>query len=123
MDARDIIEAFDLAAAPSDTSRAKLLAAIVRYAKEKSDTDLQAAAQDAMPSANPFSPPDVWRSQYESGFEDFADEDCGVYLDDMRRYGTEYWQGMNDEERQNRLENPALGRSDGEKDATALNAA
>lgn len=123
MNATELIAALDIPGAPSDTVRAKLLVALDRYGQEVGNGELMAAARAAMPTAHPFVPPGEWREFYDEGFTSFADEDQGVYLDDMRRYGTEYWQGMQDTERQDRLAKPFLGKQDGEKDAQALNEA
>lgn len=123
MNAKDLIAALGIENAPSDTVRAKVLLALDRYAVEVGNGELMEAARAAMPKADPFAPPGEWREFYDEGFQSVADEECGVYLDDMRRYGTEYWREFSDSERQDRLQQPSLGRSDGMKDAQALNEA
>lgn len=119
----DRINALGIQSAKSDTAKARVLAAIRAFAESIDDHDLASEARSLMPAADPFQPPLAWRDNYYETFAVTADEECNVDIDDMPRYCVEYWQGMTDVERQARLENPALGRRDGTKDADALNEA
>lgn len=109
--------------AKSDGSKALLLAAIIDFANHNNLPDLAAEARALMPEAHPFRPPATWREQYDAGFTEVANEDRGVYRDDMPRYGTEFWQALTDQQRQERVENPSLGLADGRADAASLNGA
>jgi hypothetical protein len=119
----DRINALGIQSTKSDTAKARVLAAIRAFAESVGDDDLAGEARALMPSADPFQPPLAWRDNYYETFPLTADEECNVSVYDMPRYCVEYWQGMSDAERQARLENPALGRRDGTKDAEALNEA
>lgn len=109
--------------AKSDSERAQVLSMLSWFANKVDDPALAAAAQSLMPAADPFRPPKEWREHYDTGFTAFADEDRGTYLDDMRRYGTEYWQEFTDAQRLERLSDPSLGEQDGQTDADNLNGA
>lgn len=110
--------------APSDTCKAKILNALIRFGLAINDAALIDAAKARLPAANPFEPPVEWKSFYDLAFRQHADEDCGVYPDDDGdRYCREYWQYLTDTERAERLQQPSLGKEDGKKDAEALNAA
>lgn len=115
------IHALGFALAKSDAAKAMLLSAIIDFGRNNDIPGLVDEAQALMPPAHPFKAPEAWREQYDSGFTEVADEERGVYRDDMRRYGTEYWQALTDLQRQERLEKPALGYTDGREDAGNLN--
>lgn len=120
----DRLLALGLDRAKCDADRAIVLGAIRRFAESIADASLIAEVQALMPAAHPFVPPEAWTQKYAAGFQAYADEDCGTYVDDMERYCTEYWQGhLTDIERQARLENPSMGLEDGRIDAVSLNAA
>jgi hypothetical protein len=119
----DIIAALKLDEAGSDTTRASVLTALLRYAQETKQPDLAQAAKAAMPAAHPWHPPAEWREYYLSAFRMNADDECGVDPDEGSRYCGEYWRDLTDEERAARLADPLMGSGDGEKDADALNEA
>lgn len=119
----DRINALGIQFAKSDTAKARVLASIRSFAESIGDDALAAEARALMPAADPFSPPVAWRDNYYESFSVTADEECNVDIDDMPRYCIEYWRSMTDAERNARLENPAMGRGDGIKDAEALNEA
>lgn len=121
--AQAFIQALRLDAAPSDTDRAQLLEALKAYADAAGMPALKEAAHAALPAAHPFRPPKQWKLHYLAEFEQIADPDCGVDPDEGKRYCREYWQSLTDEQRQERLADPQLGREDGQKDADALNEA
>ncbi|CAE6823263.1 hypothetical protein R70006_06309 [Paraburkholderia domus] len=107
--------------ATSDADRAILLAAICRFARSVGDAELEAEADALMPEASPFEPPETWLDRYTASFESYADEDRGTYSEDVGRYAVEYWQALSDAERAARLQQPAMGCADGQRDAEGLN--
>jgi hypothetical protein len=119
-----VLEGLQLERCKSDTVRARVLGALIEFAGEVEDADLAAEARAMMPKANPFVPTKPWRDNYLTGLRSVADEDCGVYPDDDgERYAFEYWQGLTDAERNERLQFPEMGEQDGKKDGDNLNAA
>jgi hypothetical protein len=123
IDATALILALRLDDAPSDAARAEVLGALVDYARMRQDAPLAAALQAQLPAAHPRHPPEAWADSYAAGFEMEADEDRGVYMDEMSRYRHEYWGLLADEQRRERLAFPQLGHEDGRKDAEGLNEA
>lgn len=119
----DRINALGIARARTDADKALVLTAICAFADSIGDSQLAEEAKSMMPCADPFSPPHTWRQEYDKGFQAVAREECGVYLDDMHRYGTEFWQSMSDDQRRQRLGSPHIGDADGRRDANALNEA
>ncbi len=113
--------ALGLERAKSDADRARVLGAIRRFAESVGDDELVAEVQSLMPAANPFMPPETWRTKYKEGFAVEADEECGTYVEEADRYAVEYWQMLSDAQRQARLEAPSSGYDDGRKDAEGLN--
>jgi hypothetical protein len=107
--------------AKSDSERAQVLSMLAWFSNKVDDPELAAAALALMPAADPFRPSQEWRARYNDAFSSFADEDRGTYLDDMPRYGVEYWQALTDAQRLERLSDPSIGSQDGEKDAENLN--
>lgn len=120
---QNIIAGLELGKAPTDTVRASVLDALVSYAKATGLPELGKAAREARPAAHPFRPPKEWRERYLAAFAESADPDCGVDPDEGPRYCVEYWQGLTDSQRRQRLAEPWLGEDDGQKDADDLNAA
>lgn len=116
-----IIEALDLPRAPSDTTRAMVLHALIEYGQAIQNPALAEAAKAAMPKAHPFRPPKAWKDQYLDAFRCTADEECGVDPYEGPRYCAEYWSSLTDADRAARLADPSLGFQDGLKDATDLN--
>ena len=115
------IFALGLNNARNDADRARLLGAIVRFAKATEDSALIEEAEALMPKAHPFKPPQEWLQHYYDAFEAEADEQTGTYIDDKERYAIEFWAELSDEERNSRLQSPQLGQSDGQKDVRKLN--
>lgn len=107
--------------ARNDADRARLLSAIVRFAKSTGDSALIEEAEALMPKAHPFKPPQEWLQHYYDAFEAEADEATGTYIEDKERYAIEYWTDLSDEERNKRLQIPKIGLDDGQKDARKLN--
>ncbi|MEG1349774.1 MAG: hypothetical protein RSD49_17200 [Hafnia sp.] len=116
------ILALGIEQAKTDADKAMLLSSIIRFARAIGDDTLVEAANGLMPQAHPFKPPLAWKAAYCGAFENEADESTGTYVDDMDRYCADYWCGLTDAQRQERLQRPALGESDGAKDAATLNA-
>lgn len=121
--AQMVIAALDLTAAPSDTERARVLEALLRYAEATGNAALVTAARQALPAAHPFRPPAAWRERYLDAFRATADPDCGVDPDaDCERCCGEYWRDiLTDAQRAERLARPELGSTDGTRDAQQLN--
>ncbi len=122
-DARALIAALHLERAPSDTARALVLDALIAYSQAVGLSDLHDAAKAARPHADPFHPPDAWREAYIGVFRRVADPEWGVYPEEADRYCFEYWSGLDDAQRHERLGAPGLGEEDGRKDAEELNRA
>lgn len=118
-----LLAALQLDRAPTDGDRAKVLGALMAYSRAIGNPALEHAAKQRFPAANPFTPPDAWAAHYREWFGTFADEDELDVEMDVDRYCQEYWQGLTDAQRTQRLAKPELGQADGRKDAEALNAA
>jgi hypothetical protein len=123
--AQAAIAALDLAAAPSDTDRARVLEALLHYAQATHNDALAEAARQAMPAAHPFRPPPAWRERYLDAFRATADSERGVDPDaDCERCCGEYWRDiLTDAQRAQRLARPEMGADDGARDAQQLNEA
>ncbi|MBK3780191.1 hypothetical protein G3A43_07965 [Paraburkholderia aspalathi] len=117
-----VLEGLQLERCRSDVVRARILGALIDFAREVEDNDLATEAQALMPKAHPFDPPAEWKGSYLGGLRSVADEDCGVYVDsDGERFARECWQGLTDEQRAARLHDPELGNQDGITDGDSLN--
>lgn len=116
----------DLAAAPSDTVRAHVIEALAVFAQVAQLPVLQGLTAAAMPdmAGNPhWRAPDAWRERYLAYFAMYSDPDQGVDRDLAPRYCNEYWQSLTDAQRQQRYDNPALGKEDAMLDAKTINEA
>ena len=100
----------------SEASRLRVLHALILYGWETGDNELAAAARLALPHADPRLPPDDWLQQFCAAGPDGSAE--SRHADALA-----FWQGLDDDQRQERLVNPTLAQRDSRPDGRADGAA